>query len=219
MNIEIRGLNEAIKYMSDLQKNQLPFATAKALTMTAKDVQAEVIKTLPERFTLRTPWYKTWPYGFLITPAIKTRLEATVYSKAPFMTLQEEGGVKTPRGRMIAVPTNNIRRTKRDLIKEDQRPAYLLKGYRLRGASKAKGMGKRAERSGNIAFIKEINGVLGIWQRVGRGKDTTRLMYTLIPRADIQPRLFFYQTGKKVVDMKFNQNFGTAMNDALRTAK
>lgn len=196
--IRIEGLDKVVKSLNDLEKRQVPFATAKALTMTEKDAQAEVLESLPKQFTLRTAWYKpSSPLGFKITPATKTKLQSEIYTKAPFMSLQETGGIKTPKGEMIAVPTENVRRSKKDRILRSQRPAYLLHQAKRR------------------AFIMKQ----GIWQRTGRGRGTLRLMYALVPKAKISSRLHFYQTCRGVVERRFKQNFDKAFAEAMRTAK
>ncbi len=196
--MRIEGLDKVLKNLNDIGKRQVPFAAAKALTVTAKDAQAEVLESLPKQFTLRTAWYKpSSPLGFKITPATKTKLQSEIYTRAPFMSLQETGGIKTPKGDMIAVPTSNVRRSKKDRILKNQRPSYLLHQAKRRG------------------FIMKQ----GIWQRTGRGRGTLKLMYALIPKARINPRLHFYQTCGRIVSKRFKENFNKAFADAMRTAK
>ncbi|GAA0599197.1 hypothetical protein GCM10009099_40360 [Caenispirillum bisanense] len=92
---------EAIRQLRQLPK-QTQFAVALALTRTAKDAQAEVIKSLGQKFTIRTAWVSK---GIRIKPATKQKLEAVVFSKDDFMALQETGGEKTARdGKAIARP-------------------------------------------------------------------------------------------------------------------
>ncbi|MDH4231085.1 MAG: hypothetical protein OEW04_03535 [Nitrospirota bacterium] len=219
IKIEVKGLKETMRFLSDLQKNQLPYATARALTQTAKDIQQEIIKELPHKFTLRTSWYKSGPYAFKITPALKTKLQATVYTKAPFMGLQETGGTKIAHGgkKYIAIPTDNVRRNKSRPIPQNLRPSALLKGVTYRGTSKKKGTYKHAAFTGVKAFIGEIHGQLGIWQRIG--PRAVKLMYLLREEADIQPRLEFERTARRIAEQKFSQNWGRAMNEAVKSAK
>ena len=197
MKIEIKGLKETIKFLDDLSKSQLPYATARALTMTAKDVQTEIIRTLPNRFILRSNWYQqSNALGFRVKSATKNNLSAIVGTAADWMPLQEEGGTKIPRGKMLALPSLNVRRNKREKIVKSQRPRALL--------------------ASGKAFIKGDV----IYLRYGGKKNKhLRLMYTLQPKADVHAALHFLETGKKIIDQKFNQNFGTAMNDALRTMR
>lgn len=79
--IDIRvktDISSALTFLNDVEKRQLPFATAKALTLTAKVVQKEGVQEMNKEFdrpvplTLRSLWTK---------PATKANLTAKVYLK------------------------------------------------------------------------------------------------------------------------------------------
>jgi hypothetical protein len=210
LSIKVNGMENVQRYMEALRQNQLPFAMAKALTKTAQDVQAKVIAGLPSQFTLRTKWYQpNTPYGFKIEKATKTNLSAKVYTKAPWMQLQETGGVKQVPGKRLAIPflekqgsrpgiAFGVKRTKRDLIMKSQKPQAL----------------------GSKAFI--LKGKKGdlLAMRTGRGKRSIlRILYALEPKANIKARLYFAETGQQVVDQKWRPNFEEAIAYALRTSK
>ena len=218
-NIRVEGLDRLVKSLTDVQQNQIPFATAKALTDTAKDVQTEVLRTLPFKFKLRTSWFQPGnKYGFRVKSATKQNLQAVIYTDALWMNLQEQGAIKIAHNgrKMIAVQTANVQRTGSGRIKEDQKPAYLLRGYSVKGRSKAKGMGRRAEFTGVQAFIGVVHGSPAIWLRVGRH---LKLMYVLLPDAKISPRLHFVETGKRIVALRWHINFESALYEAMRTAR
>lgn len=108
--------------LTDLEQKQLPFATARALTWLAMDVQKEERRELPRRFTIRNTWVAK---GIRIKPAKKTRLVAEVYSRDDFMERQEEGGTKRPKqGQHLAVPVD-ARRNKRGIITKANRPTSI----------------------------------------------------------------------------------------------
>jgi hypothetical protein len=210
LSIKVNGMENVQRYMEALRQNQLPFAMAKALTKTAQDVQAKVIAGLPSQFTLRTKWYQpNTPYGFKIEKATKTNLSAKVYTKAPWMQLQETGGVKQVPGKRLAIPflekqgsrpgiAFGVKRTKRDLIMKSQKPQAL----------------------GSKAFI--LKGKKGdlLAMRTGRGKRSIlRILYALEPKANIKARLYFAETAQQVVDQKWRPNFEEAIAYALRTSK
>jgi hypothetical protein len=84
----------------------LPYATAVALTRTAKRAQTKIRRNLPRRFIIRKKWVGK---GVQIKPATKKRHVAVIFSRDEFMVRQEEGGIKRPKGRHIAVPGSGIR--------------------------------------------------------------------------------------------------------------
>lgn len=189
---------------------EMPFAIAKGLTKTAQDVQAKVIADLPGKFTLRTGWYKpNTPYGFKIEKATKQNMTATVFTRAPFMQLQEEGGTKRmPSGKRIAVPfleqqgrkpgvIYGVKRTKRDLIMKSQKPRNLAKAFTIKG------------KHGDLLAVRQ-----------GRGKRSVlRIMYALEQVAQIKKRLGFAETAKMVVNAVWRRNLEEAIDYALKTSR
>lgn len=197
--MEVTGLKEVSRFLNDLQKKQIPFATAKALTDTANQARDEIVKHLQDKFTLRTAWWKPRTrYGINVQAAKKTSLTAEVFTRAPWMALQETGGMKTPRGRNIAIPSSFVKRSKRDLITQANRPRNLKNSFIARSKS----------------------GQETIFQRIGRGRDRTiRPMYFLEKRAQIEPAFQFAQTAQRVANERWAKNFAKAIDFALRTAK
>lgn len=78
VDIQITGIKELISKMSDLEKSQVPFAMAKALTKTAQDVQAAEVKVLQSSLDRPTPYTLKSLY---VKPATKKDLSAMVYFK------------------------------------------------------------------------------------------------------------------------------------------
>lgn len=204
----IDGLKKVDAALERAEK-EIQFATAKGLTKSAQDVQAAVIAKLPEQFTLRTGWYKpNTPYGFKIRMATKQDLVAVVYTKAPWMLLQEEGGVKKVSGKRLAVPLEykqgavpgvayGVRRTKRDLIVKSQKPRNLSNGFVIKG------------KSGDL-----------LAQRTGKGKRSMlRILYALEQQATIKKRLGFEDTARKVLREVWRKNFSDALDYALKTSR
>lgn len=207
--ISIQVDTKPIQDMLERAGREMPFAIAKGLTKTAQDVQAEVIRTLPDKFTLRTGWYKpNTPFGFKITKATKQNMAATVYSRAPWLQLQETGGTKTANGHRVAVPfvsmsgmkpgvQYGVKRTKRDLIQKSQKPRNLQKAFIIHG------------KRGDL-----------LAQRTGRGKSSIlRIMYALEQQTQIKPRLFFHQTAQQVVNRVWRMNLSDAIDYALKTSR
>lgn len=199
MQISVQTNIEAAlrKLKSISERQQFAFATARALTQTAAQVQAEVKKNMPSRFTLRRQWIVQ---GIRIERATKQNLTATVYSRDKFMGLQEMGGPKSPLRNFLAIPTSMVRRTKTDMVRKSDKPRAL----------------------GDKAEIVEVKGrkYLALKKpRKGANGKRLRLLYLLVPRAKIAPRLKLGEDGVRVARAQFVANLERALEDALRSAR
>lgn len=185
------------KLRSITEKQQFAFAAARALTQTAYEIQTEVKRNMPERFTLRRDWIVK---GMRVEKATKSKLEARVYSRDRFMGLQEHGGTKNPLGNYLAIPTSIVKRTPKDLVKKFDRPAAL----------------------GDRASVIEVNGnkflALKKPRKAANGQKL-RLMYLLVPRAQIDKRLKLGDDGMRIARARFVDNLRRSLEDAVRTAR
>ena len=192
------NIKDVKKRLSRIQKKQIPFATAKALTDTAKDVQraetAQLSKKLdrPTRFTLNAVGVRF---------ATKRNLHAEVFIKplqAEYLRWQIEGGTRRVGGAGTGVPTKNRKLNRYGNI-----------------AARRKGLVK-----GKKQFIDTIGGVTGVWQRYG-GKRNPKLKLVVAFEKEVkyEKRFPFYKIASKVADNRFNRNFTKAINHALATAK
>lgn len=189
---------QAMKKLRSLtEAQQFNFAVAKALTETAYEVQKEVRGNMPSRFTLRRNWIVQ---GIRVEKATKANLTATVYSRDKFMGLQEFGGTKNPLRRYLAIPTKAVRRTPKDMIKKADRPQAL----------------------GDKAHVVEVNGnkYLALKKaRKGRANNELRLLYLLVPQADVKERLGLNKDGQRIARAKFIQNLKRSLAYAVSTAR
>lgn len=177
---------------------QIPFATAVALTNTAKDAQSSVLGELSDAFTLRGVWYKPRnKFGIKIKPAKKTDLQAEIGTDADWLELHESGGIKRPRGRHIAIPTNNIRRLKSGKISKVNRPRNLKRSFILN------------TKNGRVLF-----------QRKFKGKRSHIVpLYNLEKRATIRKRSTVIEPSLRTIKFRLQSNFNRSLNRALKTAK
>jgi len=179
------------------EAQQFRFATAQALTQTAYDVQKEVRANMPKRFTLRRQWIVQ---GIRVDKATKASLTATIYSKDKFMGLQEAGGTKSPLHNYLAIPTKAVRRTPKDLIRASDKP---------------KALGDKAE----IIEFKGHKYLALKKARKGKSGNQLRLLYLLVPRASLKPRLGLSKDGERMARAKFVANLQDALQRAVASAR
>lgn len=177
---------------------QMPFATARTLTQTAKDAQEEVLHTLPQTFTLRGVWIKPRnKFGIKIRPAKKRDLQAEIGTNADWLELHEEGGTKRPRGQHIAIPTENVRRLKSGKISKRNRPRNVKRSFVLQ------------TKNGRVLF-----------QRKFKGKRSHIVaLYNLEKRAWIRKRSTVVDPAKRTIRARLHINFEKFMTEALRTVR
>lgn len=192
---DLRRAIEQLRSLAALK--QVQFATAKALTLTAVEVQRQVRAEMPARFTIRRQWIVN---GIRVEKATKANLVATVFSRDAFMGLQEFGGQKDPRKRFIAIPTKAVRRTKSDIIAKSDRPQNL---------------GARAE----VIEYKGNKWLALKRARSGRSGNELRLLYLLVPRAQLHERLGLREIGTRVTRERFMQIWRQCLEDALPTSR
>ena len=191
---------------------QLPFAMARAINGTAKDVQRAQTGRIRQVFTIRRPSFAT--RAVKIKPfARKDRLEAKLQieppggkARADIFAKFEKGGIKRPRGQHLAIP-RGARRGKSGIVTKANRPRAL--GLQRKG---------RTVRGRKRTFI--IPNV-GIFQRVGRGRGRSkvRLLYSFHRQVPIDRRLRFVATAEKVVPRVFPGHFRREFAHAVRTAR
>lgn len=179
---------------------QAVFATAVALTNTAKDAQADVLDSLAQTFTLRGKWFApSNKFGIKVKTARKDDLQSAVYTDADWLIPHETGEDKLPRGNSLAVPTENVRRSKKDFIIKSNRPRALQQGFIL--TSKKTGH--------KILFIRK-----------GKKKRSYLVaLYNLTTRVHIKKQSTVIEPIQKTVERNFYKNYEIALRRALETAK
>lgn len=194
-----------LKVLADAQnrvtEKNFNYAVAAALTKTAKDIQEEVRKGMPMRFTIRRRWVIQ---NIRIKPANKRGpMAAEVYSGDDFMGLQEFGGTKNARGRYVAIPTSAVRRTKTQIIRKSDRPKNL----------------------GDSARVIDVHGEKYLALTKGREHDKRRkaghlrLMYLLIPAANLKERLGLTRTGQRRARQYFQRHFRDMLDQVIKQAR
>jgi hypothetical protein len=191
MSIEV---SKNIKKLFNLDK-QIIFAAAQSLTEVAKESQTAVIADIQQTFTTRGKWYlPSNKYGIKIKAAKKNELTSEVKTAADWLALHETGGTKTPDGQHLAVPTANVRRTKRQIITRSQRPRNLKRSFVIQTAS------------GPVLFQR-------------RGKRKIVALYDLEPKVKIKKESTVIEPTRRIVQQRFDRIFEKNLANAVQTAK
>lgn len=177
-------------------EGQMRFAMSKALNDTANDAQRAIQGSLAQRFTLRRPDFITRTIKRNREDfATKEKLEAVVRidPSRDLLAKFESGGTKTPtQGKAIALPTETVRRTKAQIIRQGQRPKALLAS------------GKAFSKGGRLLL------------RIGKA---IRTAYVFKAAVKIPARLGFVETANKAVDASFVRRAEAAVERAIATMR
>lgn len=208
---------DVFRFLRRVFRDQIPFATSKAINDTAKDFQRAEREHMHDIFTVRRRTFidrsvKIKPF------ATKHRLSATVsidppggQRRADILTKFEAGGTKRPRGRHIAVP-DEARRTRSGVISRTQRPRALQFELWGRGPEATVFRGTRR------AFMVVPHQRGGaIFQR--RAKRRVVQLFAFTSKARIPAVLEFEETAERVVNERFGVRFSEAFDRAVRTAR
>lgn len=192
MNIETN--TKDIQSYIDSAGKQLPFALSKAINSTADKIREATLKGASEVLTLRGTWWKPrTKFGFNVKPSTKRNLIAEIYTKADWLAQHEDGGIKTAKG-MIAIPTIDVKRNKKDIITKGNRPRAV------------KGAFKVTSKNGNEFIAKRVRGKLVI-------------LYWLEKQAKIEGVYKFHDIAKQTFDANMSKDLEEGIEYAMRTAK
>ncbi len=190
--IDIRAdINKIAKYMDNLEKKQLPFAMSLSLNKIALMAQEHICARIPVIFNNSKKWWdRHQKTGIKVAFSSKYALVSSVYTRAYFANIQEDGGVKkSHNGGLIAVPTMHVPKS--------QRSSSALR-----------------EQQGNKSVFK-----LGssIYKRISNQK--LQKLYSLSPSAKVKPRFGFKKMTINLFNSRFDAIFTKQFNQALDTAK
>ena len=179
------------KKLNDIEKKQLPFATAKALTATVKGAQEAAKKGMVRKLDRPTPFTLR---GVAVERATKQSQRARVFIKdiqAEYLDLQITGGTRLPRRRAILVPAN-VRLNKYGNMPRNKISKLLDKP--------------------NV-FSAEG----GIYQRYKRKQP--KLLVSYADKVNYGVKYPFYKIVSGSVKRNIRQNFRDALREAMATAK
>jgi hypothetical protein len=205
-----RGLREL--------KRQIPYATARALTMLAKDAQALVREKLSEDFTIRTTRVGK---GIVTEMATKRRLVAMVGSLDKYMAQQALGATLTGKeaGAVPRVGKGLGRPTKRSkTLPSKWIGARLEKAEAKSEGSPIKRRKGKHSRRRLPFFVTFPGGRRGLVKRKGKDRLPLETIYTMPGRIRIPVRWPIGGRVRRAVAEKHALRVAMAMEQAVRTA-
>lgn len=234
------------RWLNDLQRKQIPYATAVSLTRTAKDVEAELKRSMMSGLDSPSPYTARSTFS---TSAKKTNLQAIVGIKdkkpaggtAPAVLLKEHfgGGVRgnKPMEKAIAsiarlsggvrvvpgagMPLDAYGNPKRNAVREVI--GALRSGMNIHKKRIAYGTGQFTTTAGY--FIAMINNprtkhlAPGIYRRYGQAGRAIIPVFLFIQSAGYRKRFDLPRLAQRVVASKFDAHFSASLGNALATAR
>jgi hypothetical protein len=200
--IELEGIpstDNALKLMEEFSE-QIPFAISYGLNLTAEEVRDWEIENLRSKFKLRRNWFAPRTrYGMNVVRSTKSNLQAEVFTRAPWLELQEYGGTKT-KGTFVALtlPADDIRQDTQRLIPKSLAPSKVLN---------------------NLAKYHAFWIGPNLWVRFGKGRRDIKPLFFGKQSTRIPARLNFRAGGLAEVQRIYQKNFGKALAYAIATAK
>lgn len=190
-------IKKATRFLDNISKKQIPFATSLALNQTANDVKDKEQQTMQRDLDRPTPGVIK---SIRVKRSSKRKLIAIVFiipAVSDFLRYQISGGIRPPRGRTEAVPV----------------------GIRLNIYGNIPG-----RRTGKLSkllirpdtFSGTRKGISGIWQRTRGG--SIKLLVAYEPTTKYKPRWRFYDIAAKHSVKVWPRNFNKALSIALSTA-
>lgn len=235
--INIDGLDELKRTLTDMGKKQLPFASATAITLTAKMVENRIQFDMSSAFKSASPYVKRATFS---TSANKTNLTATIGLKdqkpsggtAPAVLLKEHfiGGLRgnKPFEKAIismgvmpatyrAIPGKGLkldgygnpsRNEIREMIGSLRTKMQVFKKH-----------GKKMNLIGYFIIPVGAKSHLfpGIYKRITRG--VIKELFLFVPHANYNKIISLERLANEVVSQEFNPIFSKAFSDAMRTAR
>lgn len=185
---------------------QMRFAAVNTLNKVAVTLQGQTVsEILPHAFTLRSRgagwWQPKTKLGFNVKFANRRDASpaAVLGTRADWMPLQEQGGVKRRAAGKLAIPVG-ARPSKTSPIPKRMKPKALLHG------------GK-----GFLIYAK--SGFVGLFERIGKPRKAIKLLYQIRGEAEVQQHIHWIEEMHRRAPALLKSHFATEFRNALATAK
>lgn len=243
INVTIKtSITDALKFLNDVERRQIPFATAKALTLTAKKVEKETYQEMQKRFDRPTPMTMR---SLRTKPATKRDLTSKVYLKGVELGGKNPNSMFEIIGHQFDGGTRNRKRIEqlfasRGLISSNE---YLVPGSSARldrygnisrgqlqqivsqigisrdaaqNATKSSRSKFKVKRAGAMFWSRGDRLPRGVWMRQSMFVKPI-LMVSRTPH--YRQRIDLDRVADGVVRREFQGVFDKTLNEALRSAR
>lgn len=238
MRVEVKFPQDRIdRFVKYVFAEQLPFVESLAVKQTGLQFQEAQRARLTEIFEQRRPRWQAraikvtdWPTK--AEPRMRIAVDAPG-DRSDILGKFETETRKTPLGRAIAVPSENVPRTPSGVIRKGWRPKDLF-GSGSGARSSIQGRGSVVQGARGTFLIENPNGkaLATIFRRRKvKGRQTARrlvlgtrggeveVLYQFVRSVPIEPELEFLETAERVVVENWPDNFVDAFDRAIRTAR
>lgn len=202
ITVDASAAEDVSAWFKHLRKDQLPFATSKAINLTLKDVRRGQVGAAFKKFKLRR---KTLPRVAIQTQFSSKKQWPNVHGmvyvpeKYSFLALQETGGTKRGKGgHRVAVPTRIVKMKAGGGPQRRDRPRSV-----------------RARKGAYVGGPRDNQ----IIHKASKGSELRRrlgIFYTLHESVKIKPAFRFEQTGRNVIKRVWFGHFRREYNDSIK---
>lgn len=204
LNIDSRDLRRAADFYERMAQREVPFATARALTWTAKEGAQAAAQEAKSAFDAPTPFTQK---AFTIEAASKRKLAASVLAKdrqADYLGIQVTGGTRRPKKRVLVRPGPGLKVNKYGNIPRGRVKRLADKPDHF--------VGKAAGQS-----------PAGIYKRPSKAKarrgEGPQLIIAFGKAFSYRPRLDFYGETSKVFVTRFPHLYRRSLEQAIESTK
>jgi hypothetical protein len=239
IKLESRGLADGLAELTDIERNQIPYATVLALTETAKLVKDRLEGEMRTVFDRPTPYTLD---SLRLIPATKQRLEARVWIKdeadgaAPatrWLTPEVYGGPRNnkrseallrargvlPEGKFV-VPGNGMQLDSYGNIGRGQLQKILsglgAQGDRLQNSTDSR---RSAGNRTRYFVMRKGRAAIGIAERTGTKRSDVRMVLAFVGKPAYARALDFFGIGERVADEQLSIQFEQAFAKAMATQR
>lgn len=217
MEVRIKGVKELQDAIRGIADNQIPFATALALTNTASKAKDELVAQMDRDLDRPTPFTKGSLYVVKATKAKQVAMVKVRPVAERYLAKQVFGGAfPGERNDRLKLPSevnlNEYGNISKGLIK--QLIQRINAGKRI---TKKQSERLRVSRALELFYGEPDGWPLGIYKRTPNGL----IPVIVFPKqqARYTPRYRFFETGRDVAGKEFERQFRAAFVQAVSTAK
>jgi hypothetical protein len=239
IKVQARGLADGLAELTDIERNQIPFATVLALTETARLVKARLEDEMRTVFDRPTPYTLD---SLRLIPATRQRLEARVWIKdeadgaAPasrWLTPEVYGGPRNnkrseallrgrgilPEGKFV-VPGKGMKLDKYGNISRGQLQK-ILSGLGAQGDRLQNSTDSRRSAGNRLRYfvLRKGRTPLGVAERTGTRRGDIRMVLAFVSQPGYARALDFFGIGEQVANNELAAQFAKAFDRAMATRR